>query len=136
MLNSPLHSYLLAEVFGLYFIIMSIVLLSRENYYRKLMVQEPRYPSLLSCSLSLFISIFLVLIHNLWVMQPRVLVTIVCWCYLLCNVLLIAYPEWVFKCTRQVCMSKMYYVVLFCMAMSGVILLIRGTFLFLALMRP
>lgn len=130
MLNSPLHSYLLAEAFGLYFIIMSIVLLSRENYYRKLMTQTPRYPSLLSCSLSLFISILLVLVHNLWVAEPRVIVTVVCWAFLLRNVMLIAYPEWVFGAIRKVCAGKMYYFILFVMAALGVILLLRGSVLF------
>ena len=134
MLNSPLHSYLLAEAFGLYFVIISIVLLSRENYYRKLMTQEPRYPSLLSCSLSLFLSIFLVLVHNLWVAQPRVIVTLVCWGYLLRNVLLIAYPELLFGLTRKICTGKLYYLGLFAMAALGILLLIRGSFLFFALM--
>jgi hypothetical protein len=136
MLNSPLHSYLLAEAFGLYLVIMSVILLSRENYYRKLMTQEPHYPSLLSCSLSLLISIFLLLIHNLWGLHPRLVVTLVCWLYFIRNILLIAYPEWVFKVIRQICVGKMYYLTLFMMATAGVLLLIRGSFIFFALIHP
>lgn len=135
MLNSPLYTYLLAEAFGLYFIIMSIILLSRENYYRKLMTKEPHYPSLLSCSLSLFLSILLVLIHNFWALQPRLLVTLVCWAYLIRNVLLIAYPERFFGALRRVCMGKTYYLALLGMAVLGIILLVRGSMLFVAFVR-
>ncbi len=135
MLNSPLHTYLLAEAFGLYFIIMSIILLSRENYYRKLMTKESHYPSFLSCSLSLFVSIILVLIHNFWVWQPRLLVTLVCWAYLLRNVLLIAYPERFLAFIRRICMSKTYYLMLLGMAILGTILLVRGSMLFVAFVR-
>lgn len=132
MLGSPLHSYLLAQAFGLYFIILSIIFLSRENYYRQVLQQQP-YPSFLSCSLSLFISIFLILIHNIWVFAPRVMVTIVCWAFFLRTILLISYPEYMSAWIKKICAGRGYYVGLGLMGLLGILMLTRGTMLFVAL---
>lgn len=129
MIHSPLHSYILAEGFGLYFIIFSIILLSRENYYRQRMAESIEYPSLLTCSLSLFISILLVLIHNLWVPDPRVIVTIICWIFLTRNILLIACPERMAMIVRKMCQGRSYYVWLGSLSIFGILLLTRGSYL-------
>lgn len=132
MLGSPLHTYLLAQAFGLYFIILAIIFASRENYYRK-MLQEQPYPSFLSCSLSLFISILLVLVHNIWVFAPRVVVTLVCWGFFIRTILLISYPEYMSALIRKLCTGKGYYIGLALVGLLGIILLARGTMLFVAL---
>lgn len=131
MLSSSLHSYLLAEAFGLYLVIVSIILLSRENYYRNRIMQAPTYPSFLSCSIALFIGIFLVLIHNIWVLQPRVVVTILCWAFLIRAVLLLSAPEQMFMITRKLCTGKSYYFVVLFMAILGIWLMGKSSYLYM-----
>lgn len=130
MLSSNLHTYLLAQGFGLYFFIMAIILFSRREYYRVKLVQESSYPSVLSCSLLLFVGIFLVLLHNEWVLLPRVMVTVVCWTFLIRAVLLLAAPERMLAINRKICMGKGYYVCILIMGVLGVLLMTRGIYLY------
>jgi hypothetical protein len=130
MIGSTFQSYLFAQAFGLYFVIMAVMLLSRENYYRNKLTQEPSYPSFLSCSLALFISILLVLLHNVWVFQPRVAVTIVCWLFLIRSVLWLSMPERMFELTKKVCLGKRYYVLIILMMLVGIAMMVRGSYLY------
>jgi len=131
MIGSPFQSYLFAQAFGLYFVIMAVILLSRKNYYRNRLMQKPTYPSLLSCSLSLFIAILFVLLHNIWVMQPKVYVTLVCWLFLIRSILWLSIPERMFAFSKKIYSGKGYYLLIAFMLFMGVMLMAKGSYLYI-----
>jgi len=133
MFDSYIESLFLAELFGLYLVILSLVFLSRADHYRTIILNtaEDSYFHLLSRSISLFIGIILVLAHNKWVMQPRVFVTIGCWLFLLKAILWLAAPEKMLYFLRKLCAGRGFYYLAVAFGVIGVMLIIRGFHFFL-----
>ena len=89
MLESGKDSLLLLVVFASYLLIMGLVLLSRATYYRTLIatMKDTGYTTYMGASIGLLIGLFLVLSHNFWAFDARVLVTVLCWIVLIKSIL-------------------------------------------------
>lgn len=133
MLRSLFSSFIVGQVLGLYMLIMAIVMLSRANYYKDL-IQRITLDDLslwIGSSFSLLLGIFLVVIHNVWVLEPRVLVTIIAWLILIKAILWLALPEKMLEYSQKVYDGAGYYIIAVLMAIVGILILTRGFYLFL-----
>ena len=123
-----LKSLFLAEVFGLYLVILSLVFLSRAEHYRTIIsnTTDDNYFHLLSRSTSLLIGIMLVLAHNIWVQSPPVFVTIGCWLFLLKAILWLAAPEKMLYFLRKLCAGRGFYYLAIVFGVIGVVFITCG----------
>ncbi len=131
MFGAVLHSFILAQVFGLYLIIMAVILLSRVKFYREF-IQNLTTNSgglVTGASVGLMLGILLVVIHNNWVMAPQVFVTIICWYVLIKSILWLSFPERMLAMTKRLFAGKGYYFMVAMMAIMGYILLTEGFYL-------
>ncbi len=133
MIGSYFHSFLFSQVFGLYFVIMSIVFLSRADYYKEMIanLKTPGIGSMMAASLSLFIGLFLVVLHNIWVFQPRVLVTILCWAVVIKSVMWISVPMRMLGMLKKIWAGRGYCYVCAFMFVLGSFMMARGFYLFM-----
>ncbi len=134
MQDSHLHSFLFSQVFGLYFVIMSIILISRADYYKTLIgkLKKPGVEMMMVASVSLFIGLFLVVTHNIWELKPRALVTFICWVFVIKSVFWLAIPERMLKILKKVWAGRGHYFVTVFVLLLGVYMMARGFYLFMA----
>ncbi|MDX2346480.1 MAG: hypothetical protein QNK11_06400 [Legionella sp.] len=133
MIGSYFQSFLFAQVFGLYFVIMSIILISRADYY-KVMIGKLKTPGpglMMTASLSLFVSLFLVVVHNIWVFGPRVYVTIICWLFLIKSVCWLAAPERMLAMAKKLWAGRGHYVISVIVFIIGIYMMVRGFYVFM-----
>lgn len=103
---------ILSTGLGLYMLIMAFIFFIRADYYRALVskIKAPSIGIMLTASLGLLIALFLVLLHNVWVFDPRVAVTIACWMFLINAVLWLVAPVRMLAITKKICGGPGYYV--------------------------
>lgn len=124
------HTVVLEQIFGLYLFITAVILLSRVEFYRK--VAKNMKPDsgavCLSSSLGLLLGLFLVIIHNIWTFEPRIVVTILCWIVLIRAILWLSFPERMVALTKKTTAGSGYYVLVFIIAVIGVYLMRKGLY--------
>lgn len=133
MFTSLFHSFLIAQVFGLYLVMISIVMIGRASYYRERIAKiSIDNVSILSiASIWLLIGILLILVHNVWIFEPRLLVTILGWVIVIKSTLWLAAPSSTMKLAKAVCRGPWYYVVGAITAIFGVLLMSKGFYFFI-----
>lgn len=119
------HSSLLSQVFGLYLLIMAIIMLSRQSFYRELIMNiNPKGPgAFISAAWGLLLGLLMVLMHNVWVMEPRVLVTLLGWVILFKSVMWLSMPDCMASMAKKVYAGNGFYVAVIVMAVLGMMLL-------------
>jgi len=125
------HSFLLAQLFGLYMVIMAIILLCRVRFYRSLVAGMSAQSGglIISASFGLMLGLFLVLIHNFWVMEPRVVITVVAWFILIKSILWLSLPEQMLVMSQKLYSGVGYYIVVLFLAIVGIFLMTKGFYL-------
>jgi hypothetical protein len=134
MLSANFYSFVIAQVFGMYLVVMAIILASRGTYYRSVLadLDARRLPILSNASVWLLIGLFILLIHNFWIWQPHVLlVTILGWLIVIKSVMWLAAPESMAKMTRRCYSGAGYYIKVAIMAIYGVALLSKGFYFYI-----
>lgn len=133
MFSEVFHSFVLAQVFGLYLLVMVVVLLSRASFYKELVQRmEPHSPGLIvGGSFGLMLGLLLVVIHNIWVLEPRVAVTIVSWIILIKSILWLAFPECMTSATKKVYSGIGYYIMILIFLVVGIFFMTKGFYLYL-----
>lgn len=112
MFGPYFHTFVLSQVFGLFFILSAIIMLCRAKLYRNLITKMDIhngaviYPSFFA----LFLGIFLVIIHNIWIMGPIGLVTVICWLILIKSILWLGFPEKMHACSTKMAGGAGFYV--------------------------
>lgn len=131
-MNDSLHSLFLAQSMGVYLVIISIIMLSRAKYYRELLthVKEGNPTLILAATLGLILGIVLVLVHNIWIWESEVLITLVSWFLLIKSVLWLSLPESMVRISHKVYSGSGYYVVASIAGVIGVLLISHGFYLF------
>ena len=134
MFGSYLYSFIIAQVFGLFMVIMAVVMIGKAEYYRSLIANLASNGVVIhTCaSLWLLMGLFLILIHNNWIYHPRILVTILAWLITIKSVLWLAAPELMVKWSKSLYSGAGYYVVMFVMAIFGVALMSKGFYFVLS----
>lgn len=133
MFGALFHSYVLAQMFGLYFVITGIIMLSRMPHYRsvihKLDANDPMIS--LGASFGLLLGLFLIIVHNIWLWEPRLLITIICWFIAIKSLLWLAIPETLLEWSKRIYAGPGYLVVVGILLVVGVFLLTKGFYLFI-----
>lgn len=133
MFGALFHSYLLAQVFGLYFIITAIILLSRVRFYRDIIYNLHAKDSaiMFGSSFALLLGLLLVIVHNFWVWEPRVVVTLIAWFILIKSVLWLSLPEGMLRWSKKMYGGAGYYVMVAVLLIVGIFLLTKGFYPFI-----
>ena len=133
MFGTVFDSFLLSQIFGLYLIISSIIMLSRANFYRHLVryIDLQHGTLIIGASFGLLLGLFLVDAHNIWILKPRVVVTLFCWFILIQSLLWLSIPEKMLVLVKRVYAGVGYYVLVYAMLVIGIGLVGRGLYLFL-----
>jgi hypothetical protein len=133
MVDTILDSFLLSQIFGLYCVIIGIIMLSRSDFYRPLIAKmELKYGAFIVASLfGLLLGLLMVGMHNVWVLKPRILVTLICWFILINSISWLAMPEKMLSLLKKICASKKYYIIVSSIFLIGCWLIGRGIYLYL-----
>jgi hypothetical protein len=133
-MNDSLHSLFLAQAMGLYLVIIAIIMLARAGYYRQMLthIKEGSPTIILGATLGLILGICLVLVHNIWILESEVLITLVAWFLLIKSVLWLSFPESMVNITHKVYSGPGYYVVAIVAGIIGILLFTHGFYLFYA----
>ncbi|MGQ3889056.1 hypothetical protein ACQUW5_08495 [Legionella sp. CNM-1927-20] len=125
---SPLHSYIIEQVLGLYMLIMAIIMIARADYYRKLVRDLPadRNFVFVSAMFTLIFGLIMVVVHNIWHWRFELLATIIAWIIVIKAILWLAIPEYMVAASKRLYKDNMYYVMAVIAAIIGVILLIHS----------
>ena len=119
-----ISSVVLAQVFGIYLAVMGISLLFNPKYYNEAAADLFAHKGvlLLSAIMTLILGIILVLSHNLWVNDWRVIVTMLCWLTFIKGVVRVVFP--CFDQKWKTCYDKCCIIFsgLFCLGLGGVLL--------------
>jgi hypothetical protein len=136
MVDTILDSFLLSQIFGLYCVILAIIMLSRAVFYRNLIAHmDLKYGTFIVASLfGLLLGLLLVGMHNVWVFKPRVLITLFCWFILVNSILWLSMPERMLVQLKRLYSGKGYYILYSVILALGCTLISRGVFLYVEFM--
>lgn len=132
MLNAHLHTLIIAQIMGLYLLIMSITMIARGDYYRKLIDKFlPDGSSIYAvASLWLAIGLLLVVIHNVWIWGFESVISALCWLVLIKAVLWLAFPHKMTEVVKRVYGGSGYYILAVIGLILSVLLLAFGFYSF------
>lgn len=133
MQPSIYQSFLYANIIGSYLIFISVIFLTRRQYYQKILKES--HPTVFSFLVTglifLLLGIFFVHYHNIWVMKPRVMITILCWLVLLKGFLLVMFPEWTLSLYKSWIKNERFTGSMLLALMIGLVLVVDGARLIL-----
>ncbi|KTD02886.1 Integral membrane protein (PIN domain superfamily) [Legionella geestiana] len=123
-----LHTALIAQVSGLYLVIMAIILVTRADYYRGLWgkVKADSGVIVLTASIGLLIGLTIVALHTHWVWSPMALITLLGWFITLKSAWWLAFPEKALDCTTKAMSGPGYYATVAIIALVGLHLMALG----------
>ncbi|KGP64387.1 membrane protein [Legionella norrlandica] len=132
-MQESIHSIFLGQAIGLYLLIVGIIMLSRATYYRELLthLKEGSAAIVTAGSMGLIIGISLVLLHNIWVPESEILITIIAWLILIKSILWLAFPEFMVKCSQKAYKGWGYYIISIVAMILGILLLSHGFWYYL-----
>lgn len=128
-----LYTFVLSQMFGLFALIIVIVMLNRREYYRKMIFAlKANNPVIITTAMfSLILGIFLVYTHNIWELKYRVVVTTICWAIFVNSVFWLTVPEKMLAMMKRVFSGNGYYWLISLLGVVGCILLGRGVMLYI-----
>lgn len=132
MKDISLHSLFLAQVMGLYMVIMPIILIQRKDLYRNILrgVEKSSLTVMMGSTFWLVVGLILVDLHNIWEWKPLVVITIVSWMVLIKAILWLAMPERMLGWCKAMSQTPWFYINLVITGFIGVFMLAKGFFLF------
>jgi len=122
-------SLFMAQFFGLYFIITSIVVFLRKKDIYKISedIIKNKELTLVTGGMTTILGLFFVLSHNVWINGWPVIITIFSWMTLIKGVALMAMPEKAFlKFAKKIVTKKSIVTISFVMMVVGLYLLAIG----------
>ncbi|MBA2651860.1 MAG: hypothetical protein H0U73_06310 [Tatlockia sp.] len=131
-MHESLHSLFLAQALGLYLMITAIIMLARAGYYRNMLTHlKAGSPTVVvTATLGLILGIVLVLVHNIWIWESEVLITLVAWLILIKSVLWLSFPEAMVNFTHKMYSGWGFYAVPIIAGIIGILLITHGFYLF------
>lgn len=122
-------STLLARLIGPYIIVIGVSLIFNQNIFRKIMEEFPKNPSLVFITglLTFVAGLAILLFHNIWVADWRVLITIFGWIALIKGIMLVVLPGTLLKTTKIYSDNfKLVLIPWVIMILIGIFLTIKG----------
>lgn len=128
MVEQLFHALIFPQILGLYLLIMAIIMLLRVDFYRTFLMDLEAHSGtiVIGSSFGLILGLMIVVMHNLWVLQPQILVTLIGWLIVIKSILWLTIPERMLVLTRRVYQGNGYYLVVLVAAAIGIILITRG----------
>jgi len=115
-------SIFLAQALGIYLLIVSISMFLNPAQYKIMINEIANMPSMLFLSgiMALIIGILIVITHNVWVADWRVIITLLGWLSLLKGIIRVMFPMFALRAMKKF-MHNMsnYYVVAFIALLLG-----------------
>lgn len=132
-MNESLHTIILAQIIGLYLFIVAIIMITRAGYYRELLTHLKAGSSAVTvgATLGLILGIIMVVIHNIWIWESDVIITLIGWLLLIKSVLWLSFPECMVKYTQKIYSGSGYYIISIIAGIIGIVLLAHGFHLFM-----
>ncbi len=133
METPAIFSFGLSQLFGLSLFIFAIVLFSRRDYYRKVILntKEDNPIIMLTATVGLLFGIVLIGLHGDVLMYYKLRVTILCWLIFINSLFWLMLPEKMLRLTKKIVGSRGFYAVIAFLAMLGFLLVFRGSELFI-----
>lgn len=125
-------SIFLAKVLGLYMTVLSIGLLMNAKKMKSILMDSMDSPPLLLVSgvVALMVGLLIVISHNLWVPDWRVLITIIGWLALTKGLVLIMFPQSTVNISKKWLQNNtLYYTTMVIDLLLGIYLTYIGFFL-------
>ncbi len=112
---------------------MSIVILVRRDYYRRFVdnLNPESGAIVVAASFALILGLAIIAIHQIWVWEPRVLVTLIAWIIVIKSVLWLTLPEKMLYWSQRVVRGSAFYIYLAVLAVVGILLMAQGYYLFM-----
>ena len=106
-------SIFLAQAFGLYFFIISLAMLLKKKRFEEIVDDLIASPAsiFIIAVITLILGILLVLSHNLWVADWRVIITLLAWLTFIAGLVRTFFPELIVKAAKQIHNPTFYYTV-------------------------
>lgn len=106
-----LVSILLAQIIGLYCILVSIAMIIHPKRFKIMLNDFANSPAALSLVgiISLILGIILVVFHNYWIWGWPLLITIIAWLTLIRGIIDLFIPEFAIKMARNAQSSNAFY---------------------------
>ena len=122
-------SIFLSKVLGIYLIVMSVAFVTQEKRLKPLMLNMMHDSALVLVAgfMALIMGILLVVSHNMWVKDWRVIITIVGWTTLLKGMSIILFPDFLVNLSIKWMQNKIaYYATFFFTFLIGALLIYFG----------
>ena len=96
-------SLFLAKAIGLYFVIISLLMIIKPERIHKMGIKffEDDSQVFITSIFTLILGILMVISHNFWVFDWRIWITVLCWLTLVKGILLLFFPHFWFHWTRS-----------------------------------
>jgi hypothetical protein len=128
-MENKMLSIFLAKTIGLYLVIVSAAFMLKANELKPITLDMVRNPSFVMFSgiLALIFGILIVVSHNIWVMDWRVIITLLGWLALLKGVMRLFFPEFAMhKMAKCVERNDYYFIMMGITLIIGLVLLYFG----------
>ena len=104
-------SIALAKIIGIYCILVGVAMLANPVRFKNMIDDFMQYPLVLNLAgiIALILGLILTVIHNVWIMDWRILITIVAWIILLKGVFRLFLPELVVNVGKGLKSSAVFY---------------------------
>lgn len=122
------HSIFLAQALSIYLTVMGFSMLFNRDYFYEAAIETitQKGLSLLTALFTLVLGIVIVLFHNQWMWNWRVIITVLGWITLIKGVVRLIIPSQVEQSISVYSHGKVFYLVSFVMIILGVVLAYYG----------
>lgn len=124
-------SIILAKIFGTYLIVLTLAMLINPRGFRQNIRDLTASPGALTVAgvITLLLGIFLVVIHNNWVANWTVIITLIAWLTLLKGLMRFLIPSWTRHVTGWLSNNTAYFTVAMINLALGIALIYFGVIL-------
>ncbi len=131
-MNIPdFYSFILAEIFGIFILIMTIIMLSKREYYEKMIskLQADNPVIFVGASFSLLLGVALVETHSVWELKYRLAVTLFSWVLFIASIFWLSFPYKMLNLTKKLFSGNRFYWCMLIMALINFIVIARSAIL-------
>ncbi len=133
MVHPSFHTFAISQVFGMYLVLMAIILACRAKHYKKVIqnINPNGSGIIISGSMGLLIGLFLITIHNFWGEIIVDILSLFSWLIVIISLLLLSFPERVVTCVQKIGIGAGYFAIVVICAILGMILMTCGYYLYM-----
>lgn len=120
-----IYSLVLAQILGIYLIIMGMMVLVCPRPLDDFISSIDSHPALafLAATMAIILGIVMIVFHNLWVWDWRLIVTLIAWLTLIKGLVWMIIPEMPIKFSKRIYRGPLHYIL-------GILVVLLGCFLF------